>query len=435
MIIRSRRNNESLLRRVLRLPFGSHPSTGAAVVSANEFLVGLAKETARSNRRSMDREFALLLLGFSGSPDLKSSRGRRKLDKLAIDFQERLRITDIIGWYDGNLAVLLPETKLDGARNVSNDLARICLNHDLRVETDVLIYPWDDDVASSAGDLSLEGISGSPMSGECCDLKQPHEDGRSESAGKRYEADEIGSGEVEAEEELATAMQAVSGSERLSELEPAWVEPVTRMTAFARSEGTPVWKRAVDIVASGTGLILLSPVFLATAVAIKLSSPGPVFFSQRREGKDGQCFEILKFRTMGIDAEARQNDLRAKSEQDGPAFKLSNDPRVTTVGRYLRKSCIDELPQLINIIRGEMSVVGPRPLPVDESAECSRWQRHRLRVLPGLTCIWQLEGGRNVKFDEWMRMDMQYIERRSFLYDSKLIVKTALVALLHKGSV
>ena len=205
--------------------------------------------------------------------------------------------------------------------------------------------------------------------------------------------------------------------------------------AFNRSKKTPLWKRAIDMGCAGVGLMLLSPVLLGTALAIKATSKGPVFFRQRREGKDGEIFHIFKFRTMCVDAEAKKDDLRKFSEQDGPAFKLTDDPRVTRLGKYLRKSCIDELPQLLNVVAGEMSIVGPRPLPVNESQQCLPWQRQRLTVLPGLTCTWQARGGRDVKFSEWMRMDLDYIEQRGFWFDLRLIGETALVVVMHKGSV
>jgi lipopolysaccharide/colanic/teichoic acid biosynthesis glycosyltransferase len=202
-----------------------------------------------------------------------------------------------------------------------------------------------------------------------------------------------------------------------------------------RCEKTPVWKRAIDIVGAGVGILVLSPLFIGAAIAIKLSAPGPVFFRQMREGKDGKPFGILKFRTMVIDAEAKQEELREQSEQDGPAFKLKDDPRVTKVGKYLRKSCIDELPQLFNVLVGQMSLVGPRPLPIGESEQCRAWQRQRLSVLPGCTCIWQARGGRDIKFSKWMRMDLEYIHKRSFLYDLRLILETVYIAVLHRGSV
>ena len=160
-----------------------------------------------------------------------------------------------------------------------------------------------------------------------------------------------------------------------------------------------------------------------------------MLFRQLREGKDGKRFHIYKFRTMCDDAEAMKHLLRHKSEQDGPAFKLESDPRLTVVGKYLRKSCIDELPQLLNVLKGDMSIVGPRPLPLDESVECDVWQRRRLIVLPGITCIWQARGDRNIKFADWMRMDMEYLKRRSFLFDMRLIAETVFAVILHRGSV
>jgi lipopolysaccharide/colanic/teichoic acid biosynthesis glycosyltransferase len=143
---------------------------------------------------------------------------------------------------------------------------------------------------------------------------------------------------------------------------------------------------------------------------------------------------MYKFRTMCVDAEASKAELRQFSEQDGPAFKLTNDPRVTPLGHFLRKTCIDELPQLWNVLRGEMSLVGPRPLPVDESRKCQPWQRRRLAVKPGLTCIWQVEGGISVSFDQWMRMDLRYAAARTPASDAKLLWKTFTKVLLRRAS-
>jgi lipopolysaccharide/colanic/teichoic acid biosynthesis glycosyltransferase len=196
----------------------------------------------------------------------------------------------------------------------------------------------------------------------------------------------------------------------------------------------PAWKRAMDIVGAGFGLLMLSPLLAATAIAIKLTSPGPVLFVQRRSGLGGRPFTIYKFRTMRVTAEQEKAQLRAHSEQDGPAFKMTRDPRVTWLGRYLRKTCIDELPQLWNVLKGDMTLVGPRPLPCDEQAGCAVWQSRRLDVTPGLTCIWQVHGKSKVSFAEWMRMDIRYIQARTLLQDLRLICETVCAVVLHRGS-
>ena len=143
---------------------------------------------------------------------------------------------------------------------------------------------------------------------------------------------------------------------------------------------------------------------------------------------------IYKFRTMTVGAEEQKHSLRAKSEQDGPAFKIKADPRVTRVGRYLRRSGIDELPQFLNVLKGNMSLVGPRPLPCEEADECKNWQRRRLTVTPGLTCIWQVSGGMRIPFVEWMRMDIRYIRSRRLLHDRKLLWATLIAVTLHRAS-
>jgi lipopolysaccharide/colanic/teichoic acid biosynthesis glycosyltransferase len=196
----------------------------------------------------------------------------------------------------------------------------------------------------------------------------------------------------------------------------------------------PLWKRALDIVCASLGLIFLLPVFAVIILAIKLTSRGPALFCQRRSGRGGKPFTLYKFRTMTADAETRKKALLALNEQDGPAFKLRNDPRVTRLGRFLRKSSLDELPQLWNVLRGDMTLVGPRPLPCEETAACEDWHRRRLDVLPGLTCIWQVRGRGTVAFADWIRMDLEYIRSRSLLQDVKLLVLTVPAVLLRRGA-
>jgi len=191
---------------------------------------------------------------------------------------------------------------------------------------------------------------------------------------------------------------------------------------FARR--TPIWKRAIDIGLSLFGLIGLAPLLLLTAVLIRLTSKGPVFFQQRRTGQGGRPFTIYKFRSMYYGSENRQQELRHLNQQDGPAFKILRDPRVTPLGRWLRKTCIDELPQLWNVLRGDMSLVGPRPLPCNESAACAGWQRRRLNVAPGITCLWQMRGRTLISFERWMEMDLEYISRQSLWFDLSIIAWT-----------
>jgi lipopolysaccharide/colanic/teichoic acid biosynthesis glycosyltransferase len=196
----------------------------------------------------------------------------------------------------------------------------------------------------------------------------------------------------------------------------------------------PRWKRCIDIVGASLGLVLFSPVMLVAALAIRLTSPGPAIFKQERAALGGRPFWMYKFRTMVAGAEQQQELLRPLNEQDGPAFKLSDDPRITPVGRWLRKTSIDELPQLWNVLKGDMSLVGPRPLPVRESDQCRQWHRARLGVTPGLTCIWQVNGRCNTNFDRWVRMDLDYIRRRSLGFDLLLLAWTIPAVLLQRGA-
>jgi exopolysaccharide biosynthesis polyprenyl glycosylphosphotransferase len=186
-------------------------------------------------------------------------------------------------------------------------------------------------------------------------------------------------------------------------------------------------KRALDIIASTLGLIILSPILLVVAILIKLESKGPAIFSQKRIGLNKKEFKMYKFRSMVQNAEELKEKLAKKNEMSGPMFKMKNDPRVTKVGRFIRKTSIDELPQLINVLKGEMSLVGPRPSLPKEVSKFEPWMLKRLSVKPGLTCYWQVSGRNNIDFENWMKLDLQYVNDRSFWLDLKLILKTATV--------
>lgn len=186
-------------------------------------------------------------------------------------------------------------------------------------------------------------------------------------------------------------------------------------------------KRLIDIVASLIGLVLLSPLLLIVSIAIKVESKGPVIFKQKRVGLNGKLFDIYKFRSMVENAEELKKKLEDKNEMSGPMFKIADDPRITKVGKFIRKTSIDELPQLVNVLKGEMSLVGPRPSLPREVEQFDSWMFKRLQVKPGLTCYWQVSGRNSIDFENWMKLDIKYVEERNTLVDMKLIFKTFFV--------
>lgn len=208
-----------------------------------------------------------------------------------------------------------------------------------------------------------------------------------------------------------------------------------------RFENTPdkilslLVKRVFDLIVSGIALVLLSPVLAVTAIIIRTTSKGCIFFRQSRCSLHGRKFTLYKFRTMVEDAESKLNDLLVHNEMKGPAFKMKNDPRITKAGRFLRKFSIDELPQLWNVFKGDMSIVGPRPPIPSEVDKYEPWQRRRLSMLPGITCLWQANGrNKIVDFDEWMRLDLEYIDNWSLWLDCKILFKTIPTVLFGVGA-
>ncbi len=194
------------------------------------------------------------------------------------------------------------------------------------------------------------------------------------------------------------------------------------------------FKRIFDVALSFASLVILSPFLLAIAAMIKITSPGPVLFQQTRCGLGGRRFTLYKFRSMINNAEQMRAELHQLNELDGPVFKISDDPRITTVGRWLRRFSLDELPQLWNIFSGEMSFVGPRPAVPEEVEQYEDWQRRRLRMRPGLTCIWVLEGRSHVDFNRWMQLDLKYIDTWSLWLDTKIFLRTIPIVLSGRGA-
>lgn len=195
-----------------------------------------------------------------------------------------------------------------------------------------------------------------------------------------------------------------------------------------------IMKRSLDMLLSVIGLVFLLPLFVLIALAIKADSAGPIFYMQERCGKYGSRFKMIKFRTMVTNAEKLHQELILKKDTDGPMFKMLNDPRITKIGGFLRKTSLDEIPQLINVIKGEMSLVGPRPLIMDEMKFSPSWQNTRLKVKPGITGLWQIQGRSEASFHDWIRYDINYVKNQSFLLDIKILFKTIRVVLKKVGA-
>lgn len=194
-------------------------------------------------------------------------------------------------------------------------------------------------------------------------------------------------------------------------------------------------KRLIDIVGSGLGILILIPVFLIIGILIKLEDPkGSVFFSQKRNGLNGKEFNMYKFRSMVHNAEDLLESLMSKNEMDGPVFKIKDDPRITKIGKFIRKTSLDELPQLFNVLKGDMSLVGPRPPIPREVIQYNKYQYQRLLVKPGITCYWQISGRNNIDFDEWVELDLKYIKERNLFKDIYIILMPLPVLLGDKNA-
>ena len=193
-------------------------------------------------------------------------------------------------------------------------------------------------------------------------------------------------------------------------------------------------KRLLDLVIGGLVFLISLPLLLALAIAIKVDTPGPVFYRSTRVGRGGGTFTFYKLRSMIRDAEKDRERIAHLNEVSGPVFKIARDPRTTKVGRFLRRTSLDELPQILNVLRGDMSLVGPRPPIPDEVEHYEPWQLRRLSVLPGITCLWQVSGRSSLDFDEWMRLDMEYVDRRSLALDLRIMARTIPAVLIGEGA-
>jgi lipopolysaccharide/colanic/teichoic acid biosynthesis glycosyltransferase len=226
------------------------------------------------------------------------------------------------------------------------------------------------------------------------------------------------------------AAVAGSGISLARTLVPAVTDARRREASFYLRSG----KRVLDVVGAAVGLVLAIPVMIAIAIAIKIESRGPVFYRSTRIGRGGRPFTFLKFRSMVDGADRHRQHLTHLNECDGPVFKISRDPRVTGIGRFLRVTSMDEIPQFLNVLRGEMSLVGPRPPLPEEVTQYEPWQMRRLEVRPGLTCLWQISGRSRIGFREWMRLDLEYIKHQSFWLDLRILLRTIPAVMSRDGA-
>jgi lipopolysaccharide/colanic/teichoic acid biosynthesis glycosyltransferase len=345
-----------------------------------EFTRVVAKERMRCDRHRF--QFGLLTLCLRcEKPDLAKTTGRA-----AKVLHRKLRLTDEKGLMrDGRICVLLPMTDTVGSQKVLQMLVEEFGKSNIYFKSELFVYPnerfFDHDQSQDQ----------ETREGELVELvSSVLSDGRRDD--RRAEADE-----------------------------PASPVPMQMLSA-----PYPRWKRGIDIAGATFGLVVASPVILVAAAAIKATSTGNVFYTQERTGFQGQRFKIYKLRSMVQNADSQQTKLVDRNERDGPAFKMSDDPRVTLIGKALRATGLDELPQFWNVLRGDMSLVGPRPLPCCEADSCQPWQKRRLDTKPGITCTWQiLKGGdEEIMFVDWMRMDLKYIGQHRLTSDLGLLCQT-----------
>jgi lipopolysaccharide/colanic/teichoic acid biosynthesis glycosyltransferase len=418
------------------LPFVPQNRSAPGVLSAAEFEVYFERERCLADRGT--RLFSLMMLKrVDGDP--------LYLDRLSRHLIKRLRSTDLVGQLDrDHLAILLTDTGPTQARSIAGWIDRDVAGLGLRVESTIYVYPSVAD-AEFAQPPSFRGDDASTPSNHVGPNGHgPNGDGANGNGGNGHGGNGHGSGgngrarrtavpvEIGAQDRMEEDDFQVAPGKPPVEAAPAacQVEDLWPLLTVA----TPWWKRAIDIAVSAILILLLAPFFALVALAIKLDSPGPVIFKQRRAGRGGKPFTFYKFRSMFVDAEKRREELEALNEQGGPVFKIKNDPRMTRVGRIMRRWSIDETPQLWNVLRGDFSLVGPRPPTLNEVPGYERWQRRRLNVPGGLTCIWQVSGRNDVAFQDWMRMDMQYILRRGFWMDVHLLFRTVTAVVTGRGA-
>ena len=377
----------------------TRPSADTGVLSAVRFASLLERECSLADRGS--RRFCLLVLERrSGAGD--PTRTRSILGLLAQQLGRRLRSTDLVGRpHADRVEVLLADTEPSGAQVVAARVQQAERGLGLELVRTIYVYPFVEEPPTN------RELAGSV-------------------AGTRAEGRSLA--------RRARPAPAAQPSKAFLAAEPACAAwPLLDLWPRLGARPAPA-KRALDLALSSLALVVLAPLFACVALAIKLESPGPVIFRQLRAGRGARPFVFYKFRSMSADAEQRRAGLAGSNEQSGPIFKIRSDPRLTRLGGFLRRWSIDELPQLWNVLKGDLSLVGPRSPTFDEVAQYERWQRRRLSVTGGLTCLWQVSGRSRIGFVEWMRLDLRYVARRSLALDVGLLFRTLPAVLSGRGA-
>jgi lipopolysaccharide/colanic/teichoic acid biosynthesis glycosyltransferase len=395
------------------------------ILSAQEFRSLLDRERELANRGT--RCFSLIALRpASGTP--------RGFERLGREVRERLRSTDLVGRASSNrFELLLADTGPVGACVVADWIDRLATEIGIQVEPRLFVYPslceaqhrdHEDRGGDGNGHSSSNGNGHAHLDGN--GRSNGHSHPRMQSV-RGWDAGETRARRTSADRSAVRGRASIDPGLR----SPQWpVEDLWRHLAVE----TPLLKRCIDVVVASIALVLLLPVLAIVAAAIRLDSPGPVIFRQKRAGRGGHPFVFYKFRSMFVDAEKRRAELQSLNEQSGPIFKIKNDPRMTRVGRLLRRWSIDELPQLWNVIKGDLSLVGPRSPTFEEFSCYERWERQRLCVTGGITCIWQVSGRSQISFRDWMRMDMRYLARRGLWLDLCLLARTVPAVVSGRGA-
>jgi lipopolysaccharide/colanic/teichoic acid biosynthesis glycosyltransferase len=372
------------------------------ISSDNKFREILTLERERSNRTNNIFSLIVFDIGLFGAKSVITRRLIRILYR-------RIRITDKLGWYDNqHIGIILPCTSFENAHKMAKSFCREADITQFNCYT-VITYPSNRDLSNKDDSIkqSISNISAERDSSVLRDISSSstaNVDGNTTSAAEPVEK------------------QTQTYEKTNREFLPFLCRPI------------PVWKRSMDIVGAIVGLVVFSPIMLAIAIVIKLTSKGPIIFIQERAGLGGKPFNFYKFRSMVIDADARKKDLIEFNERTGPVFKMTDDPRVTPVGKFIRKWSLDELPQFYNVLKGDMSLVGPRPPTLDEVAQYYNWQDMRLEINPGITCLWQIYGRHKSSFDDWVRLDIEYSRRQSLLLDLKILLLTLPAVLSRRGA-